>query len=162
MMHGGCVRGIVSPVPKVQVSVQIEASPKVVWTAIEDIASHVDWMRDAVEIRFTSEQRSGVGTTFDCDTRLGPIRLTDRMTITEWSPGKAMGVDHVGLVTGTGRLTLRRSWRGRTRFGWEERLVFPWWLGGPVGALAAKPLLTAVWRRSLRDLKAKVESGASP
>ena len=143
--------------PKVQVSVQIEAPPKVVWKAIEDIGTHVEWMRDAVAIRFTSPQRTGVGTTFDCDTRLGPIRLTDRMTITEWSPGRAMGVDHVGLVRGTGALTLRRSWRGRTRFGWEEQLIFPWWLGGPLGALVAKPVLTAIWRRSLRDLKAMIE-----
>jgi hypothetical protein len=116
-------------------------------------------MLDAVAIRFTSPQRSGVGTTFECDTKLGPLRLVDRMTITEWSPRRAMGVDHTGLVTGTGTLTLRRARGGRTRFGWEERLLFPWWLGGPVGALAAKPILTAIWRRSLRNLKAKVEGG---
>ena len=158
IMHGGCVRGIVSDVPKVQVSVKIDASRKIVWAAIADIATHVDWMRDAEAIRFTSPQRSGVGTTFECDTRLGPLRLTDAMTITEWSPGRAMGVDHTGLVRGTGRLTLRRSRRGRTRLGWEERLQFPWWLGGPLGALVAKPVLTAVWRRSLGDLKAKVEA----
>ena len=140
-----------------QVSIKIAASPSVVWAAIEDIATHVEWMRDAAEIRFTSPQRRGVGTTFDCDTRLGPIRLTDRMTITEWSPGRAMGVDHTGLVTGTGRLTLRRTWRGGTTFGWEEHLLFPWWLGGPIGALVAKPVLTAIWRRSLRDLKTRIE-----
>jgi len=114
-------------------------------------------MLDADAIRFTSPQRSGVGTTFDCDTRLGPFRLTDRMTITEWSPHKTMGVEHTCLVTGTGRLTLRRARGGRTPFAWEERLRFPWWFGGPVGALVAKPLLTAVWRRSLGNLKARVE-----
>jgi hypothetical protein len=157
MMHGGCVRDRVARVPKVHVSVKIDAPPKVVWASIADIAGHVDWMLDAEAIRFTSSQRAGVGTTFDCDTRWGPFRLTDRMTITEWSPRKAMGVEHTGLVTGTGRLTLRRARGGRTRFAWEERLRFPWWFGGPVGALVAKPLLTAVWRRSLGSLKAKVE-----
>lgn len=143
---------------KVQVSVRIDAPPKVVWRAVEDIATHVEWMLDAESIRFTSPQRSGVGTTFECATRLGPFRLTDRMTVTEWAPGKAMGVDHVGLVTGTGRFTLRRARGGRTRFAWQERLRFPWWFGGPVGALAAKPVLTLVWRRSLANLKAKVEN----
>jgi len=157
MMHRGCDRETLPAMPKVQVSVVIDAPPKEVWAAVEDVATHVEWMLDAEAIRFLSERRSGVGTAFECDTRLGPFRLTDRMTITEWRPGKAMGVDHTGLVTGTGRFTLRRARRGRTRFAWEERLRFPWWLGGPVGALAAKPVMTAVWRRSVRNLKARVE-----
>lgn len=145
--------------PKVKVSTVIDARPAAVWWAVEDIASHTDWMADAEAIRFTSSQRAGVGTTFDCDTRIGPFRLTDRMAITEWAPGKAMGVDHTGLVRGSGRFTLRRARRGRTRFSWEERLQFPWWFGGPVGAFLASPVLAAVWRGNLRRLKAKVEAG---
>jgi uncharacterized protein YndB with AHSA1/START domain len=149
-------------VVKLQVSVQIDASPAEVWRAVEDIAAHREWMLDAAEIRFVGDQRRGVGTTFDCDTRLGPFRLTDRMEVTEWRPGRAMGVRHAGVVTGTGRFTLRRVRRrrgGGTRFAWQERLRFPWWLGGPLGAAVAKPALTAVWRRSLRNLKASVEAG---
>ena len=46
-------------------------------------------------------RRSGVGTRFECDTKIGPITLTDVMEITEWKPGKAMGVRHTGLITGT-------------------------------------------------------------
>ena len=34
----------------------------------------------------------GVGTAFDCDTKVGPLRLTDKMTITRWDPAEAMGV----------------------------------------------------------------------
>ena len=150
--------------PKLQVSVQIDASPEEVWRAVEDVERHRDWMLDAAEIRFVGPRRRGVGTTFDCDTRLGPFRLTDRMTITEWRPGKAMGVSHDGVVTGTGRFTLKRLGRrrgGGTRFRWEERLRFPWWLGGRVGALVAHPVLAAVWRRSLRNLKAIVEGGTT-
>ncbi len=138
---------------------QIDASPEDVWAAIEDLAGHVDWMTDAVAIRFTSRRRSGVGTTFDCDTRIGPFRLTDRMEVTEWRPGRAMGVTHAGLVTGTGRFTLRRR-RGGTRFAWKERLRFPWKMGGPAGAFVAAPVLRRVWRRNLRALKALVEGGA--
>ena len=146
--------------PKVQVSVQIDASPEEVWRAVEDIAGHQRWMLDADAIRFVGEQRRGVGTTFDCDTRIGPFRLTDRMQVTEWRPRRAMGVAHTGVVTGTGRFTItRRRPRRGTRFRWEERLRFPWWLGGPVGATAAKPVLTAVWRRNLGNLKAIVEDG---
>jgi hypothetical protein len=145
-------------VGRIRVSTVIGASPGRVWDDVKDIASHVSWMEDAVAIRFTSSRRSGVGTAFDCDTRVGPLRLTDRMEVTEWRPRRSMGIRHVGLVTGTGRFTLRRRPRGRTRFTWEERLVFPWWMGGPVGGLVGGQVLRLVWKRNLRNLKRRLES----
>ena len=128
------------------------------WAAIEDIRTHVEWMAEAEAIRFTSSRRKGVGTTFDCDTRVGPLRTTDRMEITAWRPGRVMGIRHVGAVTGEGRFLLRRRLRGGTRFTWEERLVFPWWMGGPLGALVGgHVVLRLVWRRNLRNLKDRIE-----
>ena len=114
-------------------------------------------MEDAVDIRFISATRSGVGTTFDCDTRVGPLRLTDRMVVTEWDPPRAMGIRHTGVVTGVGRFVLAPSGRG-TAFAWEERLTFPAWVGGGLGGAAAAPLLRRVWRRNLQNLKALVEA----
>ena len=141
----------------IRVSTVIDAPPAEVWTTVEDIASHVDWMQDAVAIRFTSERTSGVGTTFDCDTKVGPIRLTDRMEITEWVDGEAMGVRHVGVVTGTGRFSLRPIGARHTEFTWEETLSFPWWLAGRLGARAGAPVLTRIWTHNLRALRELVE-----
>ena len=45
-------------------------------------------MLDAVAIRFQNDQHRGVGTIFDCDTRVGPFKLVDRMEITEWEVGR--------------------------------------------------------------------------
>ena len=134
----------------------IDAPPAVVWRAVRDIASHVDWMEDAVAIRFTSRRRKGVGTTFECDTRVGPLRLTDLMEVTEWREGRVMGIRHVGVVTGDGRFTLRRQGLRRTRFTWEERLVFPWWLGGPVGGVVGGRVMKRIWRRNLARLERRV------
>ncbi len=131
------------------------------WDTIEDIASHTTWMQDAVAIHFTSEQHSGVGTSFDCETRIGPFRLVDRMEITSWKPGREMGVRHHGLVTGTGRFELRRTRAGRTRFTWIERLQFPWYFGGPVGAFVARPVLRRVWRTNLRNLRERFADAAA-
>ena len=89
----------------------LDASPDAVWADVADIGSHVEWMADATAIRFLSAQTSGVGTTFECDTKVGPFKLTDVMEITEWAPGKVMGVRHTGLVTGTGRFTLKKATR---------------------------------------------------
>jgi hypothetical protein len=135
----------------------IEASPETTWSAIEDITSHVVWMADAESITFTSAQHSGVGTAFDCRTRVGPIRLVDAMSITQWVPGESMGVEHRGVVRGSGVFTLRRMGDRRTRFSWEERLTFPWWLGGPLGEVFGRPVLTRIWRGNLTRLKRMVE-----
>lgn len=158
MMQRGCdTQGVTG---RIRVTTTIDAAPAAVWAVVRDIGSHVRWMEDAEAIRFTSRRHDGVGTTFDCDTKIGPLRLTDRMEITAWEKGRAIGVRHVGVVTGEGRFTIRRRLGrgGGTRFTWEERLTFPWWLGGPVGAIAGRPVLRRIWRRNLANLKELVEA----
>ncbi len=116
----------------ISVGADYEASPAEVWQVLEPIESHVDWMADAELIRFVGEQTRGVGTRFECVTRVGPIRLTDRMEITEWEPERAMGVRHDGLVTGTGRFTLEPLDDGRrTRFTWRGGADVPVVAGRP-------------------------------
>ena len=144
---------------RITVSIELAASPARVWEIVEPVERHVDWMADAVAIRFTTSQTRGVGTTFDCDTKVGPIKLTDRMEITEWVPEKSMGVKHVGMVTGTGVFTIEPLVNGQyTKFTWSEELTFPWWLGGPIGeVIGGNIVMKAIWRRNLKKLKALVE-----
>ena len=143
---------------RIRVATTIDAPPERVWQVVESIEHHTDWMADAQRITFVSARRRGVGTEFDCLTRVGPFRTTDRMTVTEWEPGRSMGIEHRGVVTGRGRFTLKRRRHGKTRFGWSERLRFPWWMGGPVGERLAKPLLRAIWRRNLTRLRRIAEN----
>lgn len=143
---------------RIEVDTVIDAPPEAVWDAVADIGTHVEWMADAEAIRFTSERRRGVGTTFDCDTKVGPLRLTDRMEVTEWDDGRTMGIRHVGLVTGVGAFHLSPDGTDRTRFTWDETLRFPWWMGGPVGGLVGAVLLRRIWTGNLRRLKEKIEA----
>jgi hypothetical protein len=147
-------------VSRIAVIIEIDAAPAVVWAAVEPLERHVDWMSDAVAIRFETDQTRGVGTAFQCDTKVGPITLVDRMQITDWEPERAMGVRHTGVVTGSGMFTLTPIDLGRrTRFAWTEELRFPWWLGGRLGELVGgKLVMRAIWRRNLRGLKALIES----
>ena len=55
-------------------------------------------------------------------------------------------------MTGRGRFTLSGTGDGGTRFTWEERLRFPWWMAGPFGAVVAAPVLRIIWRRNLANL----------
>jgi hypothetical protein len=146
---------------RIRVATTIRASPDTTWSAIEKLETHVNWMADAESIAFTTAQHSGVGTMFDCVTRIGPIRLVDAMSITRWVQGEAMGVEHRGVVRGSGVFTLRAIGDRRTLFSWEEALTFPWWLGGSIGESVARPLLTRIWRGNLVRLKRMVEERGS-
>ena len=64
----------------VTVSTSIDASVEQVWHELSAIEDHVEWMADAVAITFDSDQRRGVGTSFLCATKIGPLRTSDHMT----------------------------------------------------------------------------------
>ena len=68
----------------ITVETELDAPPNVVWSDVRRISTHAQWMHDAEAIWFTSESTEGVGTSFECETKVGPIRLSDAMEITEW------------------------------------------------------------------------------
>jgi Polyketide cyclase / dehydrase and lipid transport len=135
--------------------VEIPAPPDLVWAELADLSSHHFWMADADEIIFEGKERAGVGTRMQVPTRVGPFRTTDLMEVTEWDEGRALAVDHVGAVSGSGRFELEPIEAG-TRLTWSEQLRFPWWLGGPVGAWMAAPVLKRIWKGNLSRLTARV------
>ena len=141
---------------RITVSIELPATPARVWEVVEPIENHTEWMADAVAIRFVNEQRRGVGTKFLCDTKVGPIRLTDHMEITAWEPERVMGVMHTGVVTGTGQFTIEpAATAGHSNFTWSEELHFPWWLGGAIGEVVGGSLvMKTIWRRNLKKLRA--------
>jgi carbon monoxide dehydrogenase subunit G len=145
-------------VPAVRSTRVVDAAPDAVWDRLADVADHVNWMADAAAIEFTSDRRSGAGTTFVCDTVVGPLRTQDRMEVTEWDPGRAMGVRHSGIVTGTGRFTLDAVSGGRTRLTWVEDLTFPWYLGGAITSAFARPVFRWLWAGNLARFAARVEA----
>ncbi|MDH4280325.1 MAG: SRPBCC family protein [Acidimicrobiia bacterium] len=142
----------------VEVSVIIDRTPEQVWDYVRDISTHVEWMVDAVEIRFLGSRTAGEGTTFECDTKVGPVKLVDVMTVTSWIDGREMGVRHEGVVTGEGVFRLSPFGAGATEFSWRESLRFPWWMGSRIGAKVSGPVLAAIWRRNLAELKRRVEA----
>ena len=143
---------------KVMVGVLLDRSVDEVWADVADISSHVDWMADAESITFTSESTEGVGTRFECYTKIGPLHTNDVMEVTAWEPGRSMGVRHSGAVTGEGVFTLEPVGpdSSQTWFAWTENLQFPWYMAGPLGAAVARPIFAWIWRRNLRALKARL------
>ena len=144
----------------ITVEIELDAPPEVVWADVRNIASHVQWMHDAESIWFTSDGREGVGTTFECETKVGPIQLTDVMEITEWVENETMGVRHSGVVTGVGAFPLSPIGGSRPLFRWAEELSFPWFLGGPVGEPIGSFILKLIWKRNLQNLAKRFRDGA--
>lgn len=145
----------------IEVSVDIDAPLDAVWAEAAALGDHVEWMRDAASIEFADEQTSGVGTTMNVLTVLGPLRTTDVIEITEWEDRKRIGVKHSGVVTGTGAFDLTELGPTKTRFTWREELDMPWYFGGSLGRPISQRVLGAVWRANLRLLKERIEGAAS-
>ena len=145
----------------IRISTVVPAAPAAVWADLRRIERHTEWMSDAESIRFLTEAVEGVGVRFECATRVGPLRMTDRMEVVEWSEGRIMGIRHTGVVSGAGqfRLSAVPGPDGviGTEFEWAETLEFPWWMGGAIGAAAARPILRAIWKRNLRRFAARFE-----
>jgi hypothetical protein len=72
-----------------------------------------------------------------------------------------MGIEHRGVVTGVGRFTLHALPGGLTELCWDEQLDYPWWMGGPAGERASRPIFTHLWRANLGRLRAKAEAEAA-
>jgi len=140
---------------RIAVSRAMDAPGDRVWAAMADLGSHVEWMKDARSIVFTTDQRQGVGTRMRVETRVGPLRTLDVMEVVGWEEGKSIEVAHSGLVKGRGTLAVT-SLDQQTLVTWEEDLKFPWWLGGGLTAWLARPVLAAVWRGNLKRLERSV------
>lgn len=139
----------------IEVSIDIPAPPQEVWDYAADLARNAEWMADAASITFTSAQTEGIGTTFDCVTKVGPLKTTDQIEVVEWDPPRVLGIRHQGAVRGVGRFTLEPIPDG-ARFTWTEELTMPWYFGARAGQRPAAMVLERIWRRNLRTLRARI------
>jgi carbon monoxide dehydrogenase subunit G len=143
---------------RITLSVDLPQPPDLVWAELEAVERHVDWMSDAESAEFVGSRTRGVGTVLIVATRVGPFRTRDVIEFTEWDPPSLMGVAHRGLFTGTGSFRLDEQ-GGGTRMVWSESIRFPWYLGGPIGALVASPVLRVIWRGNLRRFRQSLAGG---
>lgn len=127
------------------------------WNALSDLASHSEWMKDAISIEFTSESRRGVGTVLRVPTRIWFLRTEDTIEVVGWEEGRCIEIIHTGAVKGRGTLSLEEASMGTT-VRWEEELQLPWWFGGRLGEWVAKPVISSMWRGNLARFEASLRS----
>src|SRR5581483_12504134 len=96
-------------------SLTIPASTDRVWAELSDIEGSAGWMDEAISIKVTSPQHRGVGTTFVCRVRIGPLRVRDKLRVTEWVEGKRIRVVREGRVRGWDQFELKRKGRHESK-----------------------------------------------
>ena len=142
---------------RIEVSILINKPLDAVWNEVKVMEDHVKWMEDAVKIDILSENNSGLDTKMNVLTKVGPITLTDIITVTEWKEKESIGVVHEGIVTGEGVFYLSEIDDNKTKLQWVETLKFPFYLGEPIGEIFGGVILKYIWKKNLKNLKEIIE-----
>jgi len=143
--------------PEISESVDVDAPPERVWTALTDWTTQGRWIL-ATDVRPVVGPARGVGGRLVAVTGLplGGRRLgvVDTMEITRWEPPTRLDVLHTGrVVRGTGTFEIRPRGSGCT-FTWSETVELPLGALGRLGWPVAEPVIRAGYRHSLRRFAA--------
>jgi hypothetical protein len=146
---------------RLELSIQINATPEQVWPILADFDEQQRWMVDLRKLDITSDVRSGVGTRMKVTSELfGLPVVKDEMVVDYWQPPFIYSVIHTGQFSGSGYFELRPAGDG-TEFTWVEEFRPPL---GPIGELAfhlvVGPHLRRVFTRSMTNVKRLAEAVA--
>jgi uncharacterized protein YndB with AHSA1/START domain len=128
-----------SPPVRLVNSVEIDATPEQIWTALEDAAAWPRWAKVITHVEWTSPQPFGVGTTRTVTMRGG---LVGDEEFVVWEPYRRMGFRFNAATTNgvrafAERYTIDALPSGRTRVEWVMAMA-------PRGASRAVVPLTRV------------------
>ena len=142
--------------PRLALSVDVDAPADATWAAAVDWAHQGDWML-GTRVTPTGGNGEGVGGRLEAFSGIGRLGFLDPMEITLWQPPRACHVLHTGrVVRGTGAFEVEPRGDSRSRFHWREDLVLPLGLLGRVGWLLVRPLFAYGVRLSLKRFARQV------
>ncbi|NDB49685.1 MAG: SRPBCC family protein [Actinobacteria bacterium] len=106
--------------------VTINATVNKVWRALVEWEKQGDWMAlTRVSASDNGADDSGIGTTIEAFTGVGPIGVLDKMKVISWEPPHFCRVDHYGkVIKGIGEFRLV-DLGDKTRFDWYEEIKAP-------------------------------------
>jgi hypothetical protein len=106
--------------------VTINAPVNRVWRSLVEWERQGDWMAlTRVSASDIGADDSGVGTTIEAFTGIGPFGVLDKMKVISWEPPQFCRVDHYGkVIKGIGEFRLV-DLGDQTRFDWYEEIKAP-------------------------------------
>lgn len=142
---------------RLRVEAVLLAHPERVWAVLTDWERQVVWMPDVAWIRVAGEER-GLGARLEVRTKvLGLPLTTDIITVTIWEPPSRLGVEHMGVIRGSGVWTLESVAAG-TRFEWTESIQLPGGVFGDAAFRVYEPIQRWMLRRSIENLRRLAEA----
>ena len=142
----------------VAVCSDIEAPRPIVWDYIVDPDRYPEFMDGVTRWEIAGTKRDGLGARFSMRMRVGSAELGGLIEIVEFDPPCDLAWTSITGVDHRGRWRLRRRNEGCTNL--ELRVTYHA-RGGIVAHLAdrvASPIVKGHLRRSLKELKVRVES----
>jgi uncharacterized membrane protein len=139
-------------------SIVISAPPKLVWDHIAEPSNYLHFMSGITRWEVDGSQRQGLGARYRMLIRVGSAEVGGLIEVVEWQPEREMAWSSVLGVDQRGRWRLRETGDGRTRV--ELRYAYGVagaGIPGYIAELVASPSLGGNLRRSLTQLKRRVE-----
>lgn len=140
----------------VEHSVGIARPVREVFAYVDDFTRTKEWMYGLHAIEPVTEQRHGVGATYDGVMKVG-ISLTSRITCTGYEENRLLEIGSVKGIRNTQRWTFDDLGDGRTRVHAWISYTLP---GGPAGkamAAAMKPVIGIAVKHTSETLVRKLE-----
>lgn len=137
---------------------EINATPQAVFEYVSDWEKQSEWIlfTTVKAVKSTPNQKDS---TLLAVTKLGPLKVADEMTVTEWQPYERIVVEHTGrIVKGKGVFTVSETSKDTCVFTWQEVTPVPFGLIGRIGLVFAKPVMSIVFGKSLAKLKNNIEA----
>lgn len=144
---------------ELSVPVEVAAPAEHVWRTVTDWGHQGEWML-ATRVRVIGGgDGRRLGATLEAVTGAGPLGVTDRMEIVEWTPPRRCVVRHLGrVVRGEGVFEVLPLGAERARFVWTELLDLPLGRLGALGWPLVRPAFRAGVELSLRRFKRRCEA----
>jgi len=146
---------------RVERSIEIAAPPEKIWPFLVKPEKILKWIITFQKFEYTTEQNSGVGTTFYIEEKAGPTPLMKiNFTVTEWVENKSLAARMVSgnmVKSYEIRFTLEPATSGST-FTFLEITEMPFGIIGKlIGAIGKRTAESHV-KQCLSKLKRLVES----
>ncbi|MGQ0630111.1 MAG: SRPBCC family protein [Sporichthyaceae bacterium] len=117
----------------IELSVDIDRGADEVWAGLVDWPSQGQWMPATTVHVVGGGPGHGVGAQIVAYTGLRPLRVADRMTVTEWDPPRRCTVLKTGRVMkGSAAFEVRELSPTRSQVRWRESLIPPFGVAGKV------------------------------
>lgn len=143
---------------RIEKSVVINASPEKVFALLADVERFPEWMDMVKEVRITSRERTGAGTTSHWATEVGDSRAEWDAENTEWVENERMAWRTTsGNLSAFGSNTLKPV-AGGTELTWVMDYELPYSiLGKIVDKLKVSKDMEKGMERALQNLKSLLE-----